>query len=99
MSSAEISPLIRWALAVICGGGTAAAVSTGMAALRAAGNVATGGASSVPQNCLEAAISSLLSAIAALATPIVLCLVLILVTVLLVSLVKRIRHQRSAQES
>ena len=82
----EMSPLVRWTLAVLIGGGGAAAVSTGMASLRGTLTLTTAGFGSGLQNLAEAILSFLLSILAMLA-PFLLCLAILLV---LLSVIRRL---------
>ena len=88
----EMSPLLRWTLAVLIGGGGAAAVSTGMASLRGTLTMTTAGIGSGLQNLAEAILSFLLSIFAMLA-PFLLCLAILLV---LLSVIRRLCRRNAA---
>lgn len=57
----DISPLLRWTLAIIAGGGVAGTVQTGTTLLRAGSSVSTGGLGNPLVNSMEVAGSASLS--------------------------------------
>ena len=75
--STEISPVVRWTMSVLAGGGTAAAISAGEAAIRAQLTAATAGVGCIIQNILETAVSTIISFLAVL-VPVILGLVLLI---------------------
>ena len=92
--SPEISPVLRWTLAVIAGGGAAAAVSVGMAMLRGPLTLTTAGIGSGLQNLAETVLSFLVSIFALLA-PFLLCLA---VLALLFTFIRRKLRRRALQQ-
>jgi hypothetical protein len=72
----DTSPLLKWSLAIIAGGGTSLAIQGGTATLRAASTATTGGLGNVAIATAEWMLSLLLG-ILAIAVPIV-CLLLVL---------------------
>ena len=71
----DISPFLRWTLAIIAGGGAAAIVQGATVALRAKSSALTAGAGNVFVSSAELA-GSIMTALLAIAVP-VLCLILI----------------------
>ena len=59
----DISPMLRWALAIIAGGGVAGAVQTSTVLLRGASSVSTGGVGNPVINTAEVASSFSLSVV------------------------------------
>ncbi len=72
----DVSPFLKWGLAVIAGGGTAAAVQGGTVLLRATSSVSTGGSGN-PFVATGELLASILTSVLAIIAPIV-CLVLVL---------------------
>ncbi|MFO1096665.1 MAG: DUF4126 domain-containing protein, partial [Planctomycetaceae bacterium] len=62
----DMSPFLKWTLAVIAGGGVATAVQTGTAALRGASTLTTAGAANPIISTVELATSILMTALAVL---------------------------------
>lgn len=79
----DVSPMLRWSLAIIAGGGLAAVVQAGSVGLRGASTATTGGAGNFLVSTGELLLSLFFSLLAvlwpvvALALAIVLCLVLV----------------------
>ena len=78
----DLSPLLRWSLAVIGGGGTAALVQGGTVALRSASSAATGGVGNFLVSTAEW-IVSVLTAMLALLAPLIALILLVTAFLLL----------------
>jgi len=92
----DVSPALRWILAVIAGGGTAIATSTATAGIRAASTTTTAGLGNGLFSTLEAGTSTILSIIA-IALPILGLVLAILVFVLVRKLIRKIRNRKKAK--
>ena len=91
----DISPALRWILAVIAGGGTAIATSTATAGIRAVSTTTTAGLGNGLFSTAEAGTSTLLSVIA-IALPILGLVLAILIFVLVRKLIRKIRNRKKA---
>ena len=91
----DVSPALRWILAVIAGGGTAIATSTATAGIRAVSTTTTAGLGNGLFSTLEAGTSTMLSIIA-IALPIVGVIIVILLFVLIRRLVRKLRNRKKA---
>ena len=91
----DVSPALRWILAVIAGGGTAIATSTATAGIRAASTTTTAGLGNGLFSTREAGTSTILSIIA-IALPIVGVIIVILLFVLIRRLVRKLRNRKKA---
>lgn len=91
----ELSPFLKWTVAIIAGGGVAGLVQGGTTLLRGASTVATGGFAN-PLVALGELAASLISALVALAMPF-LIVFLILTGLLLLLLLHWRRRERSGE--
>lgn len=87
----DISPMLRWVLAIIAGGGVAGVVQTGTTLLRGASTLTTGGLANPAVNTAEIA-GSLSLAVVTILVPV---LALAIVIVLLVLVVRRLVRRRN----
>jgi hypothetical protein len=92
---ADVSPFLRWTLAVIAGGGVAGAVQAATVALRGASTLATGGAANPVVSTGELG-GSIVTSILAVAVPVLAVALVVLMGVLIVRGVKRLRAGRRA---
>jgi hypothetical protein len=76
----DVSPWLRWSLAVIAGGGIAAVVQSGTVLLRGASSVTTGGLGNVVVSSAEL-LGSVLTAILALLFPLIALVLLIFLVI------------------
>nr|MBI0584756.1 DUF4126 domain-containing protein [Methanomassiliicoccus sp.] len=86
----DVSPLLRWTLAIIAGGGTAAVVQTGTVLLRGLSSTTTLGFGNFTVSTAELA-GSVLTSVLAVVIPL---LALVLVVILLIWIVRRLRSVR-----
>lgn len=86
---ADLGTFPQWALALIAGGGTAAAISTGFAGTRAASTATTGGLGNSVVATTETAGAGILSVLA-MATPIIAGIAAIILVIIVVVLGKKI---------
>ena len=91
----DVSPALRWILAVIAGGGTAIATSTATAGIRAVSTTTTAGLGNGLFSTLEAGTSTMLSIIA-IALPILGLVLAILAFVLVRKLIRKLRNRKKA---
>ena len=89
----DVSPALRWILAVIAGGGTAIATSTATAGIRAVSTTTTAGLGNGLFSTAEAGTSTLLSIIA-IALPILGLVLAILLFVLIRRLIRKFRNRK-----
>ncbi len=89
----DMSPFLRWSLAVIAGGGVAAAVQAATVALRGTSTVTTGGAANPLLSTGELGGSLVISVLAVL-VPIVAVALVVLLFPLSVRIVRRFRRAR-----
>lgn len=87
---ADLSPVITWALAIIAGGGTAAAVAGSSGATRLASTATTGGIANPVVSTIETGTSIVMS-ILAVFVPIIAFVVVIIILYLIFRLYKKIR--------
>jgi len=85
---ADMSPVLRWTLAVIAGGGVAAVVQTGTSLIRSVSSVATFGFGNPIVSTVEAA-GALVMASMAVLVPLFAAVVVVVGVVLLVTLIVR----------
>lgn len=92
----DVGPFMQWALALIAGGGTAAAISSGFAGTRAASTTTTGGIGNSLVATTETAGAGIMSTLA-IAVPILAALLAILLVVGFVIVGKKLwnRYKRS----
>lgn len=76
----DVSPFLKWTLAVIAGGGVAGAVQSGTAVLRGASTISTAGAANPLVSTIELIFSAIMTVLAVL-LPIMAVIVLILLVV------------------
>jgi hypothetical protein len=89
----DISPVLRWTLAIIAGGGVAGLIQGGSLVTRATSTVATAGIGNIFVSFLELA-GALLTTLLSLTVPFVaLALVILFVIVLLYSIIRRRRRK------
>ena len=96
--STEISPVVRWTMSILAGGGTAAAISAGEAAIRAQLTAATAGVGGIIQNILETAVSTIVSFLAVL-VPVLLGLFLLLVALAVLAWFLTRQHSASERQA
>jgi hypothetical protein len=89
----DMDPMLKWSLAIIAGGGTAAAVQTGTAGLRLGSTMLTGGVSNPVVSTLEW-FASLVMSILALFLPILAAAVAVLLVVVLLRFAIRFVQRR-----
>jgi hypothetical protein len=90
---ADVSPFLRWTLAVIAGGGTAAAVQAATVALRGASSVGTGGVANPVVSTGELGGSAVVATLA-VALPVVAVVLVVIIGAFLVRLRKWTRRPR-----
>lgn len=79
---ADLSPVITWALAIIAGGGTAAAVSSSTGATRLASTASTGGAANPIVSTAETGTAVVMSAVSVIAPFVAIILVTIILFII-----------------
>lgn len=89
---AELDPIITWALAIIAGGGTAAAVKGSASALRLTSTATTGGVANPVVATVETGGSTVLS-IVAIFIPVVAFILVVLLFILILNLLKKLRKK------
>ena len=87
---AELSPVITWALAIIAGGGTAAAVAGSSGATRLASTATTGGVANPIVSTIETGTSVVMSVLA-IFIPVIAFVFVIIIFYLIYRLYKKIR--------
>ncbi len=85
----DVSPLLRWTLAVVAGGGVAGAVQAGTVALRGASTTTTGGVANPVVSTGEAAGSAVTGTLAVL-WPVAAVILVVLLLLLFVRLARRL---------
>lgn len=93
----DVSPLFRWTLAVIAGGGAAGAVQAGTVALRATSTATTGGIAN-PLVATGEWLGSVVMTILALVVPVLAILLFLLGLFFLARLVNRVARRRQNVE-
>lgn len=78
----DVSPLMQWSLAVIAGGGAAAAVQGGTVVTRLASTASTGGTANPILTTFESIVSFVLAALSVLVPIVAVCLLLIALVVM-----------------
>lgn len=91
----DIHPAIKWAAAVVAGGGIAAGIQGTTVAARAASTVTTGGLANPIISTIEA-ISAVVMAILAIVLPILAMILAIVMLIMIIRLVRRLRGRASA---
>ena len=86
---ADISPMLKWTLAIIAGGGAGAAIKTTSAALRSTSAIITGGTCNNIVNTLETG-SAFIGSLLAILTPILGSILVVCLIVLTFILVRRL---------
>ncbi|MCL4200934.1 MAG: DUF4126 family protein [Pirellulaceae bacterium] len=89
----DMDPMLKWSLAIIAGGGTAAAVQTGTAGLRFGSTMLTGGATNPVVSTLEW-FASLVMSILAVFLPILAAAVAVLLVIVLLRFAVRFVQRR-----
>ena len=92
----DMSPVLRWTLAAIAGGGTALATSTTTAGIRAVSTTTTAGLGNGLFSTAEAGTSTLLSVIA-IALPVLGLVLAVILIVLIAKLVKKLRNRKKGE--
>lgn len=85
----DLDPMLTWGLAIIAGGGTAAAINTSTAAARATSTVTTGGIGNHLVSTTETATASFVS-ILAIVAPVIAFIVVILIIFVGIKLFKKL---------
>lgn len=88
-TAVDLDPVITWSLAIIAGGGTAAAVSSGTATTRATSTATTGGIANPIISTAEVGTAAALSGLA-IYSPIIAIIVVVLILVILFFFFKKI---------
>lgn len=91
----EMSPLMKWTLALIAGGGTAGVIQAGSVALRGTSSVATGGMANWAVASVELA-ASLFATVLSVLLPVVAAVAAMILFVVLVEFLRRRRWRHSA---
>jgi hypothetical protein len=91
----DVSPFLKWTIALIAGGGMAGTISTGTALLRGASTASTGGAANPILAAAEFA-GSVLTTLLSLLAPIVGLIFAILAAVAVMMVLRRRRRRRAA---
>ena len=74
----DLSPVVTWALAIIAGGGTAAAIKGNTSALRLTSTATTGGVANPLVATVETGVSTIMSLLSVIIAPLAFVLVLII---------------------
>jgi hypothetical protein len=90
----DMDPLLKWSLAIIAGGGTAATVQTGTAGLRLGSTMLTGGATNPVVSTLEWFASLVMSILAVFLPILAAAVAVVLVVVLLRSAIRFVQRRR-----
>jgi hypothetical protein len=90
---AELDPVVTWALAIIAGGGTAAAIKGSASALRLTSTATTGGVANPLVASVETGGSTVLS-IAAIFIPIFAFALVVVLFLLILNFLKKLRKKR-----
>lgn len=90
----ETSPLLRWSLAVVAGGGAAATTQTLSTAMRASSTVTTVGVAN-PLVSLGEAVSSAVVAVLSAVVPIAVAVLVVLLAVVTLGRIRGLRRRRS----
>lgn len=93
---ADISPIMKWVLAIVAGGGSAAAVKTTSAAVKGISSMATAGFGNVIMNTLET-ICSILCSILALIFPLLVILAIVGVVIVGIHAIRKICHPKTTE--
>lgn len=88
-TAVDLDPIVTWSLAIIAGGGTAAAVSSGTATTRATSTATTGGIANPLISTAEVGTAAVLSGLA-IYSPVIAIVVVLLILVLLFFFFKKI---------
>jgi hypothetical protein len=91
---ADLSPVITWALAIIAGGGTAAAIKSSASATRLGSTVSTAGFGNPVVSTIETGTSVVMS-IVSIFLPILAIILVLLIFYLLVKLYKKLKPNKS----
>jgi hypothetical protein len=93
-TAADLSPVITWALAIIAGGGTAAAIKSSASATRLGSTVSTAGFGNPVVSTIETGTSVVMS-IVSIFLPILAIILVLLIFYLLVKLFKKLKPNKS----
>ena len=91
---ADLSPVITWSLAIIAGGGTAAAVKSSASATRLGSTVSTAGFGNSIVSTVET-VTSIVMSIVSIFLPVVAIILVLFILYLVYKLYKKIRSKRS----
>lgn len=94
----ELSPFVKWSMALIAGGGVAGAVQTGSVAARGASSVSTGGVGNPVLSTIELAGSIALSLLS-LAIPVVAVILVLVLCFFLIRTWRRMYRRRQTSEA
>lgn len=95
-TAAGLDPVVTWSLAIIAGGGTAAAIKTSTATTRLTSTVTTGGIANPIVSVVETG-SSIVMSILALVAPVIAIIVVVIVLWLLFKVFKWFKPKKSIQ--
>jgi hypothetical protein len=90
---ADLSPVVTWALAIIAGGGTAAAIKTSASSARVGSTVSTAGFGNPVVSTIETGTSIFMS-IVAIFLPVVAIILVLFIFYLLIKLYKKLKPNR-----
>lgn len=91
----DMSPFLKWAIAIIAGGGAAAVVQAGAATLRGASSVTTGGVANAAVATGELA-GAVATSWLAIAVPVAGAVLVAVLVILIVRRLRRLAHPRPA---
>ena len=94
----EMDPFLKWSLAVIAGGGSAAVIKAGTASIRAASSATTLGAGNFLVSTIELIVSFLMSLLALIVPVVAFIIAIVLVAVLLRFAIRFFRSRKKAPE-
>ncbi|WP_347372612.1 DUF4126 domain-containing protein [Aequorivita sp. Q41] len=92
-TSTDLSPVITWALAIIAGGGTAAAIKGNVSAARLTSTVTTGGIANPVISTVETG-TSIVMAIASIFVPVIAFVLVIFLFFVILRFYKKLRKKR-----
>lgn len=92
---ADLDPVITWSLAIIAGGGTAAAIKGANAAGRLTSTATTGGLANPVVSTVETGTAAVV-ATAALAKPIIAAILVVIILAIIFKIYRKIRPKKSA---
>lgn len=92
---ADLDPVITWSLAIIAGGGTAAAIKGANAAGRLTSTATTGGIANPVVSTVETATAGIVATVA-LAKPVIAVILVIVILAIIFKIYRKIRPKRQA---